>query len=87
MIISGRSPPLLPSSYVTVINRIDKDILLDILRLKINEFSTLQYVKISIKPKTLFSCYRYNKRKKIKTDIFIKFIKLIIVHRNTEAPS
>ena len=63
MIISGQSPPLLPSSYVTVINRNDNQRHLNGYTWieKISQFLTLQYVKMSITP---FFCYRYTKENK-----------------------
>ena len=84
MIIRGQSPPLRPSSYVIVINRNDNERhLIGYTWIeKISQFLTLQYVEISIK--TPFFCYRYIPKK---TNTFITFVKLIIVYRNTEAPS
>ena len=63
MIIRGQSPPLLPSSYVTVINRNDNQRHLNGYTWieKISQFPTLQYVKMSITP---FFCYRYTKENK-----------------------
>ena len=51
IIIRGRSPPLLPFSNVTVINRTDnqKHLVGYTWIEKISQFLTLQYVKISIK--------------------------------------
>ena len=64
MIISGQSPPLPPSSYVTVINRNNnkRHLIGYIWTEKINQFLTLLYVEISIK--TPFFCYRYIKESK-----------------------
>ena len=79
MIIRGKSPPVLPSSYATVIGRNDSQrYLIGMLGLKKTvNFLTLQYVKISIKTPVFAA------------DIpkFITFFKLIIVYRNTKAPS
>ena len=64
MIIRGQSPPLLPSSYITVINRNDnqRHLIGYTWIEKISQFLTLQYVKISIK--TPFFFYRYTKENK-----------------------
>ena len=64
MIVRGESPPLLPFSYVTVINRNENQGHLIVYTWieKIGQFLTLQYVKISIK--TPFFCYRYTEENK-----------------------
>ena len=83
MIIRGQSPPLLPSSYVTVTNRSDSQIhLIGYTWIeKISHFLTLQYVRISIKhPSFAIDIPK-------KTNTFITLVKLIIVYRNAEAPS
>ena len=83
IIIRGQSPPLLPSSCVTVINRNDnqRHLIGYTWIEKISQFLILQYVKISIK--TPFFCYRYTKENK-----YFHYIRqLIIVYRNTEIPS
>lgn len=59
MIIRGKSPSLLLSSYATVINRNDKNIWLDILRLKRNRFSKVTVYESIYKNARL--CYRYTK--------------------------
>ena len=64
VIISGQSPALLPSSYITVIIRNDnqRHLIGYTWIEKISQFLTLQYVKISIK--TPFFCNRYTKENK-----------------------
>ena len=64
MIIRGQSPPLLPSNYVTVINRnYNQGHLIGYTWIeKMSQFVTLQYVQIYIK--TPFFCYRYTKENK-----------------------
>ena len=64
MIFRGHSPPLLPSSYVTFINRNDnqRHLIAYTQVEKISQFLTLQCLKISIK--TPFFCYRYTKEYK-----------------------
>ena len=64
MIIRGQLPPLLPSSYVTVINRNgnQRHLIGYTWIEKISPFLTLQYVKISVK--TPFFCYRYTEENK-----------------------
>ena len=64
MIIRGQSPPLLPSSYVTVTNRNkNQRHLIGYTSIeKISQFLTLQYEKLSIK--TPFFCYRYTEENK-----------------------
>ena len=65
MIISGQSPTLLPSSYVTVMNRNDNQRhLIGYTWIEIiSQFLTLQYVKISVCKNTLL-CYRYTRENK-----------------------
>ena len=80
MIIRGKPPSLLPSSYVTVINRNDNQRHLIGYTL-IEKNSRLSYIKVceNIYKSTL-PYYRYTKLKKANT--FIAFVKLIIAYRN-----
>ena len=62
IIISGQSPVLLLSSYVTAINKNDnKRRLIGYIWIeKISQFLTLQYVKISVKTAITKSCYYFH---------------------------
>ena len=83
MITRDQSPPLLPSSYVTVLNRND------------NQRHLIGYTWIEKSVKFLhYSMHKYLQKHPCfaidipkKTNTFITFVKLIIVYRNTEAPS
>ena len=83
MIIRGNSPPLLPSSHATVISKNDNE--RNIIEYswieKTVDFLTLKYVKISIKAPV------FAKDIPKETNTFNTFFKLIIVYRNTRAPS
>ena len=78
MIIRGMSPPLLPSSYATVINRNDNQRHLIGYTL-IEKSSRLSYIKVKNVYKRTLSYYRYTKVKKENT--FIAFVKLIIAYK------
>ena len=81
--VLNQSPPLPPSSCVTVINRTDSQRhLIGYTWIEIiSQFLTLHCVKISIK--TPFLCYRYTKEKK-----YFHYIRqIVIAYRKTEAPS
>ena len=73
MIITGKSPPLLPSSNATVINRNDNQRhLTGYTWIEKNGFLALNYVKIPIKvPYLTTDILR-------KANTFIPFVKLII---------
>ena len=82
MLIRGKSPPLLRSSYTTVINKNgNQKHLIRYIWIEKKTFHVLQYVKISIKA-PFFDIDILKK-----TNTFIALVKLIIVYRNTDAPS